>query len=1391
MEMAGTFAWRRWWLPEGEQPPLDSNDMLEDPEARYGNWRNPSARGLEQLSDIRLLTLLGDPGIGKSHELALEADRARALGGLVVRIDLGSYPTWQDLKEDLHDEPVIRHWHEEPNAELTLFLDAFDEATVAINNLVDGLVRELGRFDNSRFRLRIASRAVVWSRRLQQGLERLWPDSHAVYVLAPLTSKDVMIAGDATLASGGAAFVRDVRVRDVGALAARPVTLRLLLSVYLAGGGLPDTRFEVYRQGAEELASEHGGRRLEGGHGDPPRDARVRAAQLLAAVSLLSGSPQIEHRVPDGGTPPGRVSLDQVVTDATSLSDLDAVWGSALVVRAGDRRGTWVHRSIAEFLAASKLSGLPWPTVRHLLADPNGGDGVTPQLAGVAQWLSLTNARVLAWLATGEPELLLTADLAARTVCDRQTIAQSLIDALLRGEAPNGLRSYRDLGYEGLVEDLRPLLDVAQPTWLRREAMKMAGDNRLRDFDTSLVELIEEVAASKSPTDYDELVALAEFATYPLTWCDDPGLIERLWAVAQNTTAPTALRVEVLELAWARVSTSEAIARVDLSEPAMRSRRFAQAIADRVGAATTGGEADPEIIIAWLADNPTVVIDSDEIRELAALTVRACIARGSDLAEETWPPVGLVCAALIRETNDGIGLRGEDDPFPDPSIRRRLTGETLVVPDEPPDAWELRLAGLLLDEDFEYWLREYGRLIGSEDERAAVAEAATLALALPDYETREVARRVASEMPALSEFVAERFTDDSIGRYQDRLRAQEEREAQQSRRRDSELFSLERALAALSAEAWPQLEWELTRPTADDRSENHSYVHGTPVSQRRPWTSLNASQASEVIAIAHKYLLEPPADIAHGHGEAAAEAYALLGDVAPGTRATVPSVTLKLWLPTVAELPGRSEVASAMLKQIGSEDAEWVDSYLVARLASEASGEHVFIVDRMGNYTSERVEKALLRHVSDGQVRPHSVASLLAAAVDRAPDDAAEVAMAVICERPRSRPIADAQATGAELEEYEQAQTRWSRSVAAAAVLVSSDIVSSFFDRLLPALQDDSNFAEDVIRFTEVVRGRNKAFGSLTPDQTATLYLWARLNLPQDRWAAPGVAVSVDPVREFSGMLLRRLGAHPTEEHARALDTIASELERLGIDDSAVWVGVAARDAWKSVREASWAPAPPADIRDVLEVPSRRFITSQRQLAGVLVEAIDEAAQEISRDAGLRAIFWHRQKGQARLYVPTEENEFSDRFSRLLAERLDRIVIRREVQLQPRLGAQKGETPDIEATALLDDGEQVSCLIEVKGSWHDEVETALTSQLSGRYLRGPRGKTGIYLVAWFAGSAWDRADRRLSDSRRHTLDGLENSLRQAAGVLGDRGFDVRCRVVDLSLEQADVPASED
>jgi hypothetical protein len=221
------FSWRRWWCPADEDPPVSSG-FLDDPAGPFASYFDYALVELAQLDHVRCLVLLGEAGMGKSSELGAEEQRLRAARLPVVKFDLGAEPDLPSLRDTVLMSPEVMTWLR-GTGDLVMLLDGFDEAYASLGKLPDQLVRLFDGFPVGRLKVRIASRTAAWPSRLDGGLADRWPNLQRL-VLAPLTEEDARAAAVATLGDGSA-FLSGVRVRDLGVLAARPLTLGMLMTV--------------------------------------------------------------------------------------------------------------------------------------------------------------------------------------------------------------------------------------------------------------------------------------------------------------------------------------------------------------------------------------------------------------------------------------------------------------------------------------------------------------------------------------------------------------------------------------------------------------------------------------------------------------------------------------------------------------------------------------------------------------------------------------------------------------------------------------------------------------------------------------------------------------------------------------------------------------------------------------------------------------------------------------------------------------------------------------------------------------------------------------------------------------------------------------------------------
>jgi hypothetical protein len=394
------------------------------------------------------------------------------------------------------------------------------------------------------------------------------------------------------------------------------------------------------------------------------------------------------------------------------------------------------------------------------------------------------------------------------------------------------------------------------------------------------------------------------------------------------------------------------------------------------------------------------------------------------------------------------------------------------------------------------------------------------------------------------------------------------------------------------------------------------------------------------------------------------------------------------------------------------------------------------------------------------------VEAALAALIERTPDRGVSTALHIVDRRPAQKlPRA---LPG---EPDNDVSARWHQSVHACVALVNSDRCADNLGAILSRLTGSSRFAADVITAAQPDGPGRGPWPDLSPDQLATLHVWAETTLPHEPDHPHGAVVDVNPVFEFSGQVYRRLADRVDRETVAALRRIAEELDM-------PWARTTAARIADALREAEWRSLDPADVRDIINDPARQVVTTEAQLAALVLQAIDQLATDVQQDPDVAAQFWHQQLAGG--WIPRRENQFTTLLAERIRPKLDDVILRQEVQLNLRYADTAGSEPDIEAIAL-HAGEEISVFVEVKGIWNEHVKTSIERQLADRYLTGARSLTGIYLVAAFASKHWVDADPLRSKARRRNPDQLRQHLEDEARRLSTDGKTIHVRVVPLQL----------
>jgi hypothetical protein len=205
---------------------------------------------------------------------------------------------------------------------------------------------------------------------------------------------------------------------------------------------------------------------------------------------------------------------------------------------------------------------------------------------------------------------------------------------------------------------------------------------------------------------------------------------------------------------------------------------------------------------------------------------------------------------------------------------------------------------------------------------------------------------------------------------------------------------------------------------------------------------------------------------------------------------------------------------------------------------------------------------------------------------------------------------------------------------------------------------------------------------------------------------------------------------------------------------------------------------------------ARRWVASDAELREVVVESLARAQEELQSATPAAADLW-----DTSAHRPKSENELSDWLKRHLDRDLRGrgIVVGREVQIRPGPGGKMGEAGDLVIDAVagerIEGAQTVTVTVEVKGCWHDKVETALRAQLAERYLLPEGQRQGIYVVGWFAADDWTEDDwRRTACAARGLAESRGLFADQARDVSAELDLEIDAVVLDCSLPPRDGPA---
>jgi hypothetical protein len=229
-------------------------------------------------------------------------------------------------------------------------------------------------------------------------------------------------------------------------------------------------------------------------------------------------------------------------------------------------------------------------------------------------------------------------------------------------------------------------------------------------------------------------------------------------------------------------------------------------------------------------------------------------------------------------------------------------------------------------------------------------------------------------------------------------------------------------------------------------------------------------------------------------------------------------------------------------------------------------------------------------------------------------------------------------------------------------------------------------------------------------------------------------------------------------------------------------------DARRTALSQTWTPPNPGEVLELVRDANRRIVRSGEELTQVVTESLRRYEDRLQSGTPISFTLWDtiREGGETK-HRPKREDEFSSAIKDHLENDLKTrgIIANREVELN--LGR---DYTDIHVEVFSEDERnsinRIRLVIEVKGCWHREVQTAMQKQLREKYLASPDYRFGIYLVGWFLCDAWDVNDHRNQEALRQMpstiADAQTQFVAQANGLTRD-GVSISALVINASLRE--------
>lgn len=1274
----------------------------------------------------------------------------------------------------------------------------------ALYEKVDEAVRD--SFKNhlraKRLKVYISCRAAQWPKTLQDTLSAVLP-GWQLRELAPLRRDDVRLAADHR-GLDSQVIVDSIDRLGLSPLASRPITLMLLMGSDLQSSK-PPTQVSLYQSGCQRLCEELNELRLDTGMvGDLTSLQRLAIAERIAAMSVLGSRIDITTRsdMPNqsetltlndiiGGIEGRHASEVQVTAQATRETLFTALFTSS---QPGRMR--WIHQTYAEYLTARYLlnAKLSKKKLLSLLQQPGDVHGkIALPLREVGAWIAAIRPEIGDWIRQHDPAALISAAAIPGSDEHRALILESYLSLEANEGIPYGrdeqLSFYR-FTHPNLAEQLRSWLSKKQSIRVLFLIARIAVSARVTELWVDFIKLALDL---KFPADIRPAFAEAACNLVPdnqivalkvLLKSDLNGVrghtLQRLWP---DFLTP-------LEL----LSTLHKPIKPGIGD-SYKHFLWMTSIWDLFS------DSELPTLVNWLSDaqGGRWIFSGGNQLDIETRTIRQGILKRLWQSLEQDGVAQAFLSLVEEKLMSGRSVRvldGETDLVRSDRDRRHLL--IVVAADHPrvsrhPERLVYAERPWVLSEDAEwvlsnmasavkdrpYWLGLCKLLLHTDEMQQVLARYSTI----PELQ-KEMERRIQLHSAPPDPWIEEQE------RQAERWRA--ERDARSTY--DVEICDALGAISAGEFARWSAIP-DLLHINERSQAVGHDMHHD--IRKINGWSGLTDILRTKIITTATQFIINPPEDIDpySEYGFASVRALRLLAEENPSVLRDLPNSVWVKWAPAVAAWPPINKTAMEA-------------DYLIWRLAYAHSPEEMIrvikeeILAQRNNYSSstidmaecildQRLEDAYLSLLDRSQLMPGLVEELLYTLLLRNSLPAQDKALKMMrmpitihakkyIQNNKNR----LQLLKRESLKQLRSHPRQNQLAVAAARALLRQPEGIYWEAVFTRMQEDS-LGEAILKQGPWIIGAEK----LNEKQLVSLFTWAQEKFPKslDPIQPVGIAYSPgirDSIAGWRNGLISELTLRSTTEAMHALNVLQERHPDLTVELRRAYA-----KAVETYLARMWTPIEPAQLQELVNSGKKYLVRDARQLHELVLDSLEEMQQELQGANTAVQMLWDMPKDIAPR--PKDENAFSDFVARYLRKNLkDRgVVLNREVEIHRRYSEDgvPGERLDIRVDAVAEKSRQseyetVSVLIEVKGCWNSELDTAMEQQLIKRYMVREQLKEGIYLVAWFLSNLWDKKDTRYKQTKKISLDESRQKFdNQATALSTTYEINVSAMVVDTRL----------